>query len=82
MIRRKLSEKHKELSKREKEEAKEVSCQKKLAEAEMREKNNVKEPNPNGKKQQRADRRRASRRVAGEVVLVVVVLVGRGYRTP
>ena len=51
---RKLREEERERRKQEKEEAKEVSHQKNLAETEMKEKNNVKEPNPKGKKQQRA----------------------------
>ena len=62
----KLRQGDKELKKWQKEEAKEVSRHKKIAEAEMKEKNNVKEPKPKGKKQQRAKIRRADRRAKQE----------------
>ena len=57
-----LGEEEKKPKNWEKEEAKEVSHQNNLAATEMKEKNNVKEPNPKGNNQHRVERRRAARR--------------------
>ena len=55
-------EEEKEPKKRQKEEAKLFSHRKNLAEAEMKDKNNVKDTKTKGKKQRRAKRSRADQR--------------------
>ena len=52
----------KERKNQDKEEAKELSRHKKLAEVEIKDKNNVKKTNPKGKKQRRYERRRGDQR--------------------